>query len=127
VWPKLAEESFVPPAEMSSTLDSFQRHFEKIKTPRKLLWDLGCGVMKLSLTTEAGQNIAVRVSPLQGCVLMLFGRHNRWSLQQLCKELSLESESLKRKILPLINQGLLQEVSSSFDVPISLQRECVYV
>jgi hypothetical protein len=83
--------------------------------------------MKLSLTTEAGQNIAVRVSPLQGCVLMLFGRHNRWSLQQLCKELSLESESLKRKILPLINQGLLQEVSSSFDVPISLQRECVYV
>jgi hypothetical protein len=66
--------------------------------------------MKLSLTTEAGQNIAVRVSPLQGCVLMLFGRHNRWSLQQLCKELSLESESLKRKILPLINQGLLQEL-----------------
>ncbi|GJQ10724.1 hypothetical protein GpartN1_g2515.t1 [Galdieria partita] len=111
VWPKLTDESFVPPVEIRCALDSFQKHFEEMKKPRKLLWDLSCGAMKLSLTTEKGQTISVRVSPLQGCVLILFGRHGQWNLQQLCEELSVSADFLKRKILPLVNQGLLQELN----------------
>ncbi|GJD09399.1 Anaphase-promoting complex subunit 2 [Galdieria sulphuraria] len=110
VWPELADESFVPPLEIRYALDSFQKHFEEIKTPRKLLWDLSCGAMKLSLTTNSGQVISVRVSPLQGCVLMLFGRRSKWNIRQMCDELSVSADFLKRKIRPLVNQGLLQEL-----------------
>ncbi|GJD12093.1 Anaphase-promoting complex subunit 2 [Galdieria sulphuraria] len=41
---------------------------------------------------------------------MLFGRRSKWNIRQMCDELSVSADFLKRKIRPLVNQGLLQEL-----------------
>eukprot|EP00871_Galdieria_phlegrea_P004993 jgi/Galph1/5495/GphlegSOOS_G4183.1 len=112
-WPEVSKETFQPPVELKCALDEFQEHFERVKTPRKLIWDYSCGVMKLSFKVpETGRSILITVSPLQGSILLLFGRHHRWHLWDLAKELSIDCNVLRQRILPLVHQGLLQELET---------------
>ncbi len=114
-WPKLpAEQEFSLPPEFSEKMKLFSETFERLKDPRKLIWQSGLGSVALNLTFDDGRTLEISVSPLQASILLLYDKKKKWPVRELHKELDVRDKGLLTKSLAsLASKGVLRASDSA--------------
>jgi anaphase-promoting complex subunit 2 len=114
-WPQLAQnEEFKLPKQVQGMMKTFGHKYHALKAPRILKWKAGLGAVALTLTV-GDKDIEFNVSPLHAAILVKFEEHPEWIPTELAESLDITAESLRRKIVYWINQGVILEVRKSGD------------
>lgn len=109
-WPQLAQnEEFKLPQSVQRMMRTFGHKYHALKAPRILKWKAGLGAVALTLTV-ADKDIKFNVSPLHAAILIKFEEHPEWAPAELAESLEITAESLRKKIVYWINQGVILEV-----------------
>ena len=109
-WPQLAQnEEFKLPENVQGMMKTFGHKYHALKAPRILKWKAGLGAVALTLTI-GDKDIEFNVSPLHAAILVKFEEHPEWAPTELAESLEITGESLRRKIVYWINQGVILEV-----------------
>lgn len=114
-WPKLrAEEKFRLPEEFEGRMGLFTETFERMKEPRKLVWQEGMGSVSMKLTFDDGRSQTLSLSPLQAAILLLFQRQPKWPVSSLQTELCTENKAaLTKSLASLASKGVLRPSDAS--------------
>ena len=64
-------EDLTIPQQLQKQMAAYAARFHVVKTPRKLVWINGMGMVDLSLTV-GGQEVDFTVAPVQAAIIMHF-------------------------------------------------------
>jgi len=110
-WPAFRDEKVKLPQELQEHLDKFTKDFQVQKANRTLVWKPHLGTMNIELELK-DETLNFSVSPVQAAIIMKFQTKTKWSVDELCTELEMTSNSLRRKIAYWQSQGILREISA---------------
>lgn len=109
-WPKLLDEgSFRTSEEIESQMIAFSKAYERLKVPRKLIWQPGLGAVEVNVAFRDGRKITMTVTPMQATILSKFAENGRMSVKQLSEALDVQDVSvIRRKVQSLVNLGIIR-------------------
>ena len=108
-WPSYKGEEMNLPAEMERALETYNAHYERLKTPRKLCWLKQLGTVELELEMDDGRVLDFAVTPFQAAAIHLFAERQTWSLKDLAKALGVAEAVVRKRIAFWSAQGILRE------------------
>lgn len=108
-WPQMANEEFTVPRGVQAMMRTFGHKYHALKAPRVLKWKPTVGTVSLTLTIGE-KDIEFTVSPLHAALLIKFEEHAEWAPTDLAESLGVNADTLRRKIVYWINQGVILEV-----------------
>ncbi|KAL5720693.1 anaphase-promoting complex subunit 2 [Ranunculus cassubicifolius] len=107
-WPPVQEESLKLPEPVAQLLSDYAERFNRIKTPRKLLWKKNLGTVKLELQF-GDSTIQFVVSPINAAIIMHFQDQSSWTLKDLAAAIGVSMDTLNRRINFWISKGIITE------------------
>lgn len=107
-WPPFQAENINIPSEIDQLLDDYAKQFHVLRAPRKILWKKNLGTVKLELQFE-DQSAEFVVSPLHASIIMQFQEQPRWTSKELAAAVGISVDTLCRRIILWVNQGILME------------------
>ena len=108
-WPQMAKEEFRMPRSVQSMIRTFGHKYHALKAPRILKWKPTVGTVSITLTIGE-KDIEYTVSPLHAALLVKFDEEPQWTPTELAESLGISADTLRRKIVYWINQGVVVEV-----------------
>lgn len=110
-WPEFKNDTFELPPEYKEEFDRYTRLFELFKVNRTLCWRHLIGRVTIEVELE-NRTLEFTVNPLQLAILHHFQNRNKWTLEELCKEMKLQPTILRKRISFWHAQGLIKEPES---------------
>jgi anaphase-promoting complex subunit 2 len=109
-WPAFSSDltEFKLPVEIQEHMDAYAGRYQQLKAPRKMEWKPSLGTVVMDVEHN-GRTFEVSVNPLQASILYLFQNKPVWSASDLARELGLNADTLRRRIVLWLNNGVLLE------------------
>ncbi|VDM98203.1 unnamed protein product [Thelazia callipaeda] len=105
-WPKIENEKFVMPSELTCGLNEYARGFEAHKGSRKLEWMSSVGLIELEIELD-NVKVVVSVSPAHAAVLSLFTKKESWTIDEISVELKMDKRNVKKRLEWWQNSGVV--------------------
>ncbi|KAN0035538.1 hypothetical protein ACTA71_004812 [Dictyostelium dimigraforme] len=116
-WPTLKGDEFKYPKSIEKKMEIYSKEYERIKTPRQLIWKQHLGLVDLDLEIGNGNIQSFQVSPIHATLIMLFGDENdgddekELTLDYLSNQLEISKDLVKKKLIFWLNNQIIKEVS----------------
>ncbi|KAM3706769.1 hypothetical protein ACJW31_03G175500 [Castanea mollissima] len=107
-WPLIQDETLNVPEPVDNLLSDYEKRFNEIKTPCKLLWKKNLGTVKLELQFE-DRAVQFTVAPVHAAIIMQFQDQTSWTSKNLAAAIGLPVDVLNRRINFWISKGILEE------------------
>lgn len=111
-WPPFQAENINIPSEIDQLLDDYAKQFHVLRAPRKIMWKKNLGTVKLELQFE-DRSAEFVVSPIHASIIMQFQEQPRWTSKDLAAAVGISVDTLCRRIILWVNQGILMESSGT--------------
>ncbi|KAJ8547942.1 hypothetical protein K7X08_021178 [Anisodus acutangulus] len=102
------DEAVNLPEHVEQLLTDYAKRYTEIKTPRKLIWKINLGSVKLELQFE-DRAVQFNVTPLRASIIMQFQDQKKWTSKNLAAAVGVPVNVLNRRINFWISKGVLVE------------------
>ncbi|KAK5577761.1 hypothetical protein RB653_002709 [Dictyostelium firmibasis] len=120
-WPTLKGDEFKYPKSIQEKMNLYSKEYERIKTPRQLIWKQHLGLVDLDLEIGSGNIQSFQVSPIHATLIMLFETNNdndddeddekELTLEYLSNQLGISKELARKKLIFWLNNQIIRETS----------------
>ncbi|KLO14760.1 Cullin [Schizopora paradoxa] len=107
-WPPLQTGKLQMPGQYKEILETYSKEFTAFKQDKKLRYLPQLGTLDLTIELT-DRTLDVHVPPLEAAVIELFSTKDEWILDDLSKELNVDSSAVRQALDTWVDYGVVSE------------------
>ncbi|KAI5119040.1 hypothetical protein M0805_005906 [Coniferiporia weirii] len=107
-WPALQTSKMNMPGQLKEVMEEYSKEFAAYKQDKRLRFLPQLGTVEISVELS-DRTVDVTVPPLEAAIIELFSNNDKWTVDELSKELNVDAIEARKALETWVDHGVLSE------------------